>query len=182
MDIKCVVCGEPWDSWGTNHGDMTAWQYRLFQKGAGCPCCEGVPKDGKRFEISSMDDLENGDGDAMERIVAYSKAGKVSWEEPPFEVVAECARCEVQLLWDNQRPMNGSKPSEDPIFLCLSGGKPLHYYEGRGPYSYSSLCPVDDEDPPVFVKYPKKKKGEKTYCPGCLEYAKTEAAEERRGM
>ena len=70
MDIKCVVCGEPWDSYGVSHGDMAPWEATLFRRGAGCPCCEGVPNG---WTPSHMDDVENGDGDPMARIIAAER-------------------------------------------------------------------------------------------------------------
>jgi len=34
-DIRCVVCGEPWEAYGVNHGDMLPWEAKLFRAGAG---------------------------------------------------------------------------------------------------------------------------------------------------
>jgi len=39
MDILCAKCGEPWDSYGVNNGDMTPAEARKFKSGQGCPCC-----------------------------------------------------------------------------------------------------------------------------------------------
>ena len=36
-DIICNVCGEPWDSWGVSHGDMTKVEKRRFYAGKCCP-------------------------------------------------------------------------------------------------------------------------------------------------
>lgn len=38
-DIHCAKCGEPWDSYGVRHGDMTSSESQRFLKGEGCPCC-----------------------------------------------------------------------------------------------------------------------------------------------
>lgn len=38
-DYVCNICGEPWDSYGISHGDMTKREKRLFFQGKGCPCC-----------------------------------------------------------------------------------------------------------------------------------------------
>ncbi|MFQ6065819.1 MAG: hypothetical protein ACE5K3_00895 [bacterium] len=40
-DLVCNICGEPWDSYGINHGDMTEKERGRFLAGKGCPCCEG---------------------------------------------------------------------------------------------------------------------------------------------
>lgn len=42
-DLVCNICGEPRDSWGVNHGDMTKREKKRFYQGKGCPCC---PKNG----------------------------------------------------------------------------------------------------------------------------------------
>ncbi len=41
MRVKCAVCGELWDFYGTRQGEMEQWEYRLFRMGAGCPRCKG---------------------------------------------------------------------------------------------------------------------------------------------
>lgn len=38
-DYICNICGEPWDSYGISHGDMTNREKKLFFRGKGCPCC-----------------------------------------------------------------------------------------------------------------------------------------------
>ena len=38
-DLVCNICGEPWDSWGIRHGDMTEKELEKFLNGKGCPCC-----------------------------------------------------------------------------------------------------------------------------------------------
>lgn len=100
MDIKCVICGEPYSAWGVNHGDMMAWETDLFRKGAGCPSCEGV-RPAEKFVPQSLEDLENGDEDPMDRIIAYENAenGNIpAWEKPKDEVLHECDGCGVQLI------------------------------------------------------------------------------------
>ena len=39
MDIHCAKCGEPWDSYGVHHGDLTPAESRRFLRGEGCPSC-----------------------------------------------------------------------------------------------------------------------------------------------
>ena len=55
MDVKCVKCGEPWDLWGLNHGDVIAWQADMIKQGRGCPVCLGA----KKNELSLSDHFEN---------------------------------------------------------------------------------------------------------------------------
>lgn len=38
-DIRCAICGEPWDAYGVRHGDMTPPEADLFLQGRGCPDC-----------------------------------------------------------------------------------------------------------------------------------------------
>ena len=38
-DITCRKCGEPWDSYGVDHGDMTPIEAKKFKRGEGCPSC-----------------------------------------------------------------------------------------------------------------------------------------------
>ena len=97
-DIRCVVCGEPWEAYGIR-SSMAAWEYDLFNKGAGCPACEGQRSEG--FEMEKFSDFDNGDEDPMKRIVAYenAQAGNVpEWKIPTDEVIHECDGCDVQLV------------------------------------------------------------------------------------
>jgi uncharacterized protein YbaR (Trm112 family) len=55
MDILCVKCGEPWDAYGVNHGDMIAWEADMLRRGIGCPACKGV----KKRNLTIMEHLEN---------------------------------------------------------------------------------------------------------------------------
>lgn len=96
MDIKCVVCGEPWDSYGVQ-SDMLPWETKLFRQGAGCPCCKGVGS----VELTSIHDFSNGDGDEFERIAAYENRGKVPWVRPDDKVHWECAGCGVKVITDS---------------------------------------------------------------------------------
>jgi len=41
MDLYCKKCGEPWDVYGVNNGDMTSEEAALFKRGVECPCCKG---------------------------------------------------------------------------------------------------------------------------------------------
>jgi len=41
VDVYCKRCGEPWDVYGVEHGDMDDHERRRFWAGEGCPSCFG---------------------------------------------------------------------------------------------------------------------------------------------
>ena len=84
MDIKCIVCGEPWDFVGAANGeDMERWEFELVKRGAGCPSCEG--KDDGSYSPSEYEDIECGDEDPIDRIMAMDPAMRPKWEKPTEE-------------------------------------------------------------------------------------------------
>lgn len=94
MDIKCVVCGEPWDARGVRNGDMEPWEAELFRQGAGCPCCAGVDNG---FEVSSLADIENGDEDPGIRLTLNeNKASRPPWVKPEPKVLWKCEACGIE--------------------------------------------------------------------------------------
>jgi hypothetical protein len=97
MDIKCVRCGEPWDAYGVAHGDMLPWEAALFKRGAGCPSCEGKSNG---WEPQTIDDVENGDGDPMERIAAHENGAAIAWKRPADPVHWTCDGCGVEVVTD----------------------------------------------------------------------------------
>lgn len=100
MDIKCVVCGEPWDSYGVTHGDMLAWEAKLFKAGAGCPCCEG---ESNGWTPEKLSDVENADEDPMDRILAAERVAEGTapkWDRPEDPKHWECDDCGVQVRTD----------------------------------------------------------------------------------
>ena len=110
-DVKCVVCGEPWDYWGVRHGDMAVWEFDLFRKGSGCPSCEGRVKQG--WHPESLEDVEFGDEDPGERLSAYEdclNGTAPKWERPELKTVWQCDGCGVQAV-------------EDPDYLHYDGTK-----------------------------------------------------------
>lgn len=164
MDINCAVCGEPWDIWGANHGDMAAWEYDLFRKGAGCPCCEGENKDNannvEQHMFSVM--MNSDDPDAFSLMGGMDRTNK--WIEPAPKVLWECAHCKVQAVLSNDCPYDGDKlPKDISGFVKWHGGKKVHYKNGHGPMSYSSMAfyneVPDAESDCIFDG--------KSYCPGC---------------
>ena len=131
-DIKCVVCGEPYDAYGLNHGDMFAWETDLFRKGAGCPSCEGR-KPEVAWEPQTLEDVENGDEDPCDRIFAYqdSISGNVpKWEPPEPEVLWTCDGCGVQVVRDlaNQVYDGKEKSPAELMYVLPSGAKGKQYY------------------------------------------------------
>lgn len=101
-DIHCIVCGEPWDAYGVNHGDMLPWEAKLFRAGAGCPSCEGQAPE-TPWEPRGISDVENGDGDPMERIMAlerYQDGKAPKWERPTDPILWTCDACGVQVVRD----------------------------------------------------------------------------------
>jgi len=100
MDIKCVVCGEPWDAYCVRHGDMLHWEAKLFRQGAGCPSCKGEAPI-EAWHPTRISDVENGDGDEHERIAAYERyqSGLApAWKRPDDVVLWTCDGCGVQSI------------------------------------------------------------------------------------
>ena len=60
MDVYCKRCGEPWDLYGVNNGDMTDEEKKRFWAGQGCPCCVGKPAPEKRpFRAELQEEMED---------------------------------------------------------------------------------------------------------------------------
>jgi len=85
MDIYCKRCGEPWDLYGVEHGDMTDEECRRFWRGKGCPSCYRKPIEEQPFrgQLTTVlhdvlgDDL---DGLASELEDAESLLGEDFWD------------------------------------------------------------------------------------------------------
>jgi hypothetical protein len=91
-DILCVKCGEPWDAYEL---DMLPWEADLFRKGAGCPSCEGISNG---WQPTRMSDIDNGDEDPMQRLVAHEKGP--DWKRPENSVHWTCDGCGVEVVTD----------------------------------------------------------------------------------
>lgn len=171
-DVKCAVCGEPWDTWELNHGDVKAWEYDLFKKGAGCPSCEGVaPKQEEVGEDDTLLDhlrslLDHEDPHAFD-LVNDPEAERPKWEEPEEPLVKHwtCKGCGVSAAISLDAGYDGSKLSKDEIWLIWFGGEKVHYSNGSGPYSYSKLFA-----PEAATVEPEHKLGDDPYCPGCADW------------
>lgn len=146
-DVKCVVCGEPWDYYGVNHGDMEAWEADLFKKGAGCPCCEGIPPNGKHWEPETISDIENGDDDPILRLNAWKNSldKKMPWKKPEPKIFWTCEGCGVQVIGDPSykenhedylkyyEPINAKCKNwyhSHPFWHGTPSNKPAHIFEG----------------------------------------------------
>ena len=57
MDVYCKRCGEPWDLYGVEHGDMDDDERRRFWAGEGCPSCYGKPVEKRPFRADLMGEL-----------------------------------------------------------------------------------------------------------------------------
>jgi hypothetical protein len=159
-DIHCRVCKEPWDYWGARHGDMAAWEYDLFRKGAGCPHCQGeAESDHTESHLASVV-LTSGcdDPDSFETLHG---ADRPKWVEPEPKKLWTCACCNVSVVISNEAGYDGDKQSDDDIWLQWHGGEKVHYSYGCGPYTYGHVARDDAETEAPF------KIGGKPYCPGC---------------
>ena len=68
MDIICAQCGEPWESWGINNGEMSKNEAKFFLHGRGCPeCGEDKPQSEGKFFMDYANSLMDGsDQDPLE--------------------------------------------------------------------------------------------------------------------
>lgn len=158
MDIKCVVCGEPWEAWGVNHGEMTFWEANLFRKGAGCPSCEGDPPNGKVWEPQSIFDVENGDDDPQLRLNASENAtaGRApKWERPEPEEIWACACCGNRVVRDLDAYPDGSIDFDKA---------PLAYaWNGKDWYRIWLKLEGREVEKPTLI-------GEHKICEACVEH------------
>lgn len=148
MNINCVVCGEPWDSYGVRHGDMAKWEAECFLKGAGCPSCEGETPEGVdasevAYESAKAEVFCPGDdtGDVAEAFIAIAEgAERPKWERPEDEIVFSCAGCDARL-----------RRNRDDENLYWTGQGPRKFYR----HDWGT------EDFEGFEI------GEEKFCPGC---------------
>jgi hypothetical protein len=104
QDITCAVCLEPWYAPNKHDADMKHWEFELFRRGLGCPCCEGIPPDGIDKDEAADEFLRSsnimGGTDDPDSFFPdnYFKTGeanapKVRWLPPPDEVMFKCSEC-----------------------------------------------------------------------------------------
>lgn len=160
MDVKCVVCGEPWDFYGVNHGDMEKWERELFKKGAGCPYCEGVVPESGHFNPETFEDIEYGDEDPVERIFAWedSVAGVApKWERPKPVVLWTCAGCGVQAVEDIALDNNDNYDNDNIDYHIPDGAKCRRW---RNSHRFHVSVPE---------RTPAHKFGDEAVCEFCLD-------------
>ena len=108
MDINCIVCGEPWNAYGARHGDMAPWQYELFRKGAGCPCCQGETPNGAdpaemAYDAARGQVFDGTDDDGLVDnfvAVADGTSQRPRWERPEDPTLWSCAGCSCSVYRD----------------------------------------------------------------------------------
>lgn len=161
MDIHCIQCGEPWDAWGARHGDMAHWEYKLFYKGAGCPCCKG---ESNGFKPTQLSHVEFGDEDPMIRINQFDDKldGTLpKWEPPPPTIFWSCETCGVQVIGDNTL----SPDDEDYLQYELpSGALGRHWYQS---HNYNRGEPTKE---PAHSFEDKNYQTQTHVCEFCLEH------------
>ena len=70
MDLYCKRCGEPWDSFGVRHGDMTNIERVQFFRGEGCPSCYGKVVEEQPFRALAMAALHDVLGDDIDGLTS----------------------------------------------------------------------------------------------------------------
>ncbi len=70
MDVYCKRCGEPWDVYGVQHGDLTDEERQRFWKGEGCPACYGKPVEKRPFRAEATAALHEVLGDDIDGLAA----------------------------------------------------------------------------------------------------------------
>jgi hypothetical protein len=134
-DVRCLVCGEPWDYWGARHGEMKVWEWQLFARGAGCPCCEGQDPEGGQFQPERLSDIEFGDLDPGMRLEGIPADQRPPWRAPEPVVHWTCAACGVRVVTDPDSMLTdgsghtGGEPEYD-----LPAGAPGSQWYHSHPY------------------------------------------------
>lgn len=122
MDIKCVVCGEPWDYYHLRH-DAPPWVWKLFQAGAGCEGCEGDPKC-QKCGTPKSEHVEHGHCDH-----SPEEHERMGWscDTWPLE---RCGRCHEFQGWQPTKVDDVENGDLDPG-LCLSAWE--DFLAGKAP-------------------------------------------------
>lgn len=122
MDIRCSVCGEPWDAYGVNNGDMLPWEAKLFNQCAGCPSCEGVkPANVNEDDVwidSLQDRLLNGlDDYGQQDLLIENPEGddRPKWERPEDKELWHCDHCGVKVF---ENADDGEKYTKGDDHIC----------------------------------------------------------------
>ena len=198
-DIRCVVCGEPWEAYGVNHGDMLPWEAKLFRAGAGCPSCEGVPNG---WSPESIFDVENGDEDPIARIIAaehVANGTKPEWKRPEDPLHWTCDGCGVEVRtdldsgeleyvtplgsdarrWYSSHPFRNGSPEKEPAHTFEHGAKVCEFCLDHCEECGCALCShleLDTYDEGASFPSPADQYHE-VVCVECLDKVETEEAE-----
>jgi len=139
-DVSCEVCGEPWNLYGVDHGDMYRWEAVLFKRGLGCPCC-GPSRGDDEPELDEW----------------------IKPEPLPIEG-CECHSCGVKVGLDPEDNETIGRLKGEPMRVWI-GGEETHYEHGMG-RSYGGHHGHEDAydhgEPENWLTI----EGEK-HCPGC---------------
>ncbi len=186
MDILCAVCTEPWDEYGARHGDMAPWEWALFKKGAGCPCCEGQLPAGAKPDEQLIEHLrsvvmESEEPDEYEQLHRFDEPStRPPWERPPDPVLWTCTGCGAQVRKDidltrDNLYWSGSDvpyyPSDEWQDSLAEKPKPDSLLDGK-PYCPGCLVRCDDCGELVLDEntYPDPRScGRETICSACYE-------------
>lgn len=175
-DLICPVCSEPWDAWGLHHGDMMAWEARLFKAGAGCPSCEGISPEGDtdaeadarqlagvESMASNWDDPDSFPAvlDTFAEAAGAPRPKRKPWAAPNPKVLWKCEGCEVETIEALQLSL--CEPNAPDQAFAWRGGKRVHYVRGAG-FTYGEFSAHEDPQREPFFTIDGK-----PYCPGCAQ-------------
>ena len=141
-DIRCRVCGEPWDTYCLHDGTFLPWQVPLFRAGAGCPACEGEAPTHDDVDARTLDHMRDvvmgaEDPDAFTTLHTPD-APRPRWERPADPTLWECAGCGASV----RRDVDAGPGAED-------GGRYWHHskltyqYAGRLPDAWYDALQAD---------------------------------------
>lgn len=154
-DIKCAICGEPWDAYGARHGDMAPWEFQLFKKGAGCPCCKGTAPAGVDATEAHLRSIiiDGGTDDPHAfALVNNPDAPRPKWERPADKVLFECAGCGSKLVHDIDHPDTPENHDIAREWKLVPEVSRIYYYKAKD-------WPTDPDELPEIEK--------QKYCPPC---------------
>lgn len=127
---RCVACGELWDDDGIadslskEGGAMTYWEALLFEKGAGCPSCNG--EGSWEPEMASLDDLDPEDYARMELHERYVNGWSPAWERPSPDEYWKCSRCGIRVVSNPDYHPDNVKGVEWDLAECIRQQTSLH--------------------------------------------------------
>jgi hypothetical protein len=140
---------------------MAKWEAVLFRAGAGCPSCEGVAPE-TSFEPATLADIENGDGDPMERLIAFEQRdNRPAWKAPDPVLLYRCDCCGIEVQDDP-----GADCEEDRLFCRVTAASDLQYRNSAR--ISSGRYYTDDEIRAGFTF--DKARDKPRVCPACVEH------------